>query len=297
MNEINASQNPIEGVHALLDSTEKSIGKMLVDAGKLKLPDIEIIRHCQKSQGLRFGEAAVKLGLVAEADILQMLSRQFFYPYLQANEVTDLSKELVAAFDPFSPQVEALRGLRGELVLRWFNEENKQLALVGLGEGDGCSHLAANLAVVFSQLGERTILIDANLRKPRLHELFGLQQQKGLSDYLVGRVGLEEAIHKIPALVDLSVLPAGTVPPNPQELLVKPAFKLLLKDLAKHYDVTLLDTPHGLLYGDIKHIADAIGGVVVVTRKHHTRVESVRMLQEKMANIKAQLLGIVLSEF
>jgi chain length determinant protein tyrosine kinase EpsG len=272
----------------------RKFGMLLLDAGKLKLADIELIEHCQKEQGLRFGEAAVKLGLVDEADILQTLAQQFNYPYLQPGE-GGFSEELVAAYQPFTPQVEAIRNLRSQLTLRWLNEEHKQLALVGLGSGEACSFLAANLAVVFSQLGQRTVLVDANLRDPRQHQLFNLGKRQGLSDLLTGSIGME-AIGKIPSFADLSVLPAGTLPPNPQELLGRPAFKLLMRDLAKNYEIILVDTPDGLLYADTQNIVAETGAALLVAQKDHARISDAQALQSQIINAKAQVVGVVLDE-
>jgi len=295
MNELKSNIASAEKLATFPKRSDKTVGRLLLDAGKLKLHDIELIEICQKEQGLRFGEAAVKLGLVAEADILQVLAQQFNYPYLQAGE-GGFSDELVAAYQPFSPQVEALRGLRSQLRLRWFSGQQKHLALVGLGQGDGCSYMAANLAIVFSQLGERTVLVDANLRNSRQHKLFNLTQRHGLSDLIVGRTGVE-AISRIPSFVDLSVLPAGTVPPNPQELLGRPTFAALLRELAKNYDVILLDTPSGGLYADTQNIAAEAGAALLVTRKHHTRMNDALVLQRQLTDAKAQIVGAVLNEF
>ena len=109
------------------------------------------------------------------------------------------SEELVAAYQPFSQQVEALRALRSQLMMRWFNETNKSLAVVTANAGEGGSYLASNLAVMFSQLGERTLLIDANMRNPRQHIIFNLKENRGLSDILAGRAGLDlSLIHILP---------------------------------------------------------------------------------------------------
>jgi len=272
-----------------------SVGSLLLNAGKLKLQDLELIQHCQKEQGLRFGEAAVKLGFVAEVDIQQALAQQFNYPYLKAGE-EGFSQELVAAYQPFSPHVETLRGLRSQLRLRWLNEENKQLALVGSGSRVGCSYLAANLAIVFSQLGPQTLLVDANMRNPCQHQLFNLTQQQGLSDLLAGRIGME-AISKIPSFVDLSILPAGTLPPNPQELLGRPAFGFLLRELAKKYDVILLDTPNGLVYADMQNIVAETGAALLVMHKHKTLLSDANAIKAQVSNAKAQIVGVVLNEF
>ena len=139
-----------------------SIGAILVDSGKLTIEAAERILRLQKEQGLLFGDAALQLGLLTNEDIQFALARQYDYPYLLKGD-GEVSSELVAAFQPFSPQVEALRALRSQLMLRWFTgqQERRALAIVSPARGEGRSYLAANLAVVFSQLGEHTLLIDA----------------------------------------------------------------------------------------------------------------------------------------
>jgi protein-tyrosine kinase len=295
MSEIMSNLVSAEKLAPFPKRSDKTVGRLLLDAGKLKLHDIELVERCQKEQGLRFGEAAVKLGLVAESDVRQMLAQQFNYPYLQVAE-GGFSEELVAAYQPFSSQVEALRGLRSQLMLRWFGDQHKHLALVGLGPGDGCSYMAANLAIVFSQLGERTVLIDANLRDPRQHQVFNLSQRQGLSDLLAGRAGME-VICRVPSFIDLSVLPAGTVPPNPQELLGRASFGVLMKDLGKSYDVILLDTPPGTHYADMQNIVAATGAALLVMRKHYARMNDALAVQGQLSNARAQIVGAVLNEF
>jgi chain length determinant protein tyrosine kinase EpsG len=273
---------------------DKTVGKLLIEAGKLKLQDVEAIERCQKERGLRFGEAAVELGLVQETDIVQMLARQFDYPYLQAGE-GGYSPQLIAAYQPFGSEVETLRKLRSQLVLRWFNAEQKALAVAGVDGGEEARLLAANLAVVFSQLGEKTVLVDANLREPRQQSIFNLARRQGLSDLLAGRCGME-AIVKLPGFVDLSVLPSGTVPPNPQELLGRPAFAALLRDLARSFDIILLDTPPAALYADAQNIAAEAKGAVLVMRKHQTRVADAEVLKKELMLAKAETVGAVLIE-
>ena len=148
---------------------------------------MERILQFQKEQDLRFGEAGMQLGLLTEQDILYALSLQFDYPYL-SGPGRPVSDEVVVAYRPFSAEGERLRSLRSQLQLRWFDEAGKRtaLAIVGTRRGEGRSHLAANLAVTFAQAGERTLLIDGDLRTPRQHKLFKIENQMGLSNLLVG---------------------------------------------------------------------------------------------------------------
>jgi len=272
---------------------ELTLGRILLEQGKLNAQDAERVLRLQKEKNLRFGEAAVQLGLVSDADMRQALAQQFDYPYLAPGN-SELSEELVAAYSPFSHQVEGLRGLRGQLMLRWFGR-NKSLAVVGTAATDGASRLTANLAVVFSQLGERTLLIDANLRAPQVSGLFKLNNRMGLSDLLAARADLS-AITRIPAFVDLSVLPAGTQAPNPAELLSREKLQDLLQVLAGEYDVILIDTPPASDATDFQAVAARTRGALVVTRKHKTRLSDVAGIKAMIGGAGAETVGAVLNE-
>ncbi len=275
----------------------RSIGALLIDAGKLSPEDAEACLRLQKEKGIRFGDAAVELGFISRADIDLAISRQFDYPYLAPGE-SKVSTEVVAAYDPFSPQVEALRALRAQLMLRWFDHDAARtaLAVVSASRGEGRSYIAANLAVVFSQLGERTLLIDADLRNARQHELFGIDNRVGLSALLSGRAGLD-TVHRVPGLLSLSVLPAGATPPNPQELLARPAFQQLLAECAGHYDVVLLDSPPASDTADAQTLAVRAGAALIIVRKASSRTWRVRGVSDSVAQAKASIVGAVLNDF
>jgi chain length determinant protein tyrosine kinase EpsG len=272
----------------------KSIGLLLLESGKISAQDAERVLKLARERQLRFGQAAVELGLVQEADIQQVLAYQFDYPYLRAGE-GGYSEALVAAYQPFSPQVEALRALRSQLVLRWFDTGHKALALVGATLADGSRYLAANLGIVFSQLGERTLIVDANLRLPQLHTLFNLGTPLGLSDLLAERGDLS-AVARIPGFVDLSVLPAGTRPPNPAELLSRGNMAELLATLAERYDVILIDTPPAREAVDFQTVAARAGGALIAVRRHQARLDEVAGIRDKLKAAGAEVVGAVLSE-
>jgi chain length determinant protein tyrosine kinase EpsG len=276
---------------------ELSIGAILLDSGRLSVEDAERILRLQRAQKLRFGDAAIKLGLLTEADIQFALSRQFNYPYLQRGS-SEVSEEVVAAYEPFSAQVEALRTLRSQLMLRWFDgsPDHKALAIVSPAAKEGRSFLAANLAVVFSQLGERTLLLDADMRQPRQHILFGLENRSGLSAAVSGRSGPVE-IHRVPGLRDLSLLPAGAVPPNPIELLSQPLFVELLDELRKRFDVILIDSPPAGQYADAQAIATRARAALVVARKDVTRLSQTKALSDALSQSGAAVVGAVLNAF
>ena len=278
-----------------VDASDSRIGMLLIEAGKLTLDDAERVLRMHRDLGIRYGEAAQRLGLVGEDDIRQALAQQFAYPYVLPGQA-NYSARLVAAYEPFSPQVEALRAIRSQLMLRWFGRGRRALAVVGADPDDGAALFAANLAVVLSQLGEQTLLVDANLRTPRQHDIFGLKPRQGLSDLLAGRTDLD-VINRVPDFVDLSVLPAGTLPPNPQELLSRESFRSLHTLLESHYDILLYDLAPASAGADALAAAGRAGGVLLVARKDHTQVAAMARMAGHLVEAGAEVVGAVVMEF
>ena len=274
---------------------QRRVGQLLVDSGKLSAKDAERVVDYQQQQNLRFGDAALKLKLINESDLHHALAHQFDYAYLTPGD-GHFSPDLVAAYQPFSLQVERLRALRGQLMLRWFSNGHKALAITGIHPGDGASYLTANLAIVFSQLGERTLLIDADLRHPRQHVLFNLGHRPGLSDMLVGRANLS-AVTRIPNLLNLSVLTAGTVPPNPAELLSRAETPHKLGDFAEQYDVILIDTSAAESSADAIMVAARTQGTLLVLRQDRSQLATAASFKAHLNSAGANLVGTVLNEY
>jgi receptor protein-tyrosine kinase len=289
----------IESQRALVRS-ERPIGAILVEEGKLAPGEIERVLELQRKHGVRFGEAAVRLGLVTDEEVRYALAKQYDFPHLMPGKsgAAHASRELVAAFAPFHPRTEELRALRTQLLIRWYNREAGRNALVvtSPGSGEGRSYLAANLAIVVSQLGARVLLVDSDLRKPRQAQIFGLPAGQGLSSVLSGR-GEHQATFPVVGLSRLSVLPAGPLPPNPQELLSRPVFAALMKDLQSTYDVVILDTPPASRYADAQSITFRAGDALVVARKNHTSVESTSKVVHELAGTGARVVGTVINEY
>jgi protein-tyrosine kinase len=274
---------------------DANMGRLFVEQGKLTLEQVDSVRRLQKDDGLRFAEAAKRLGLVSESDIQQALSRQFDYPYLQQGQ-GNYPSTLIAAYDPFSAEVEALRSVRSQLMLRWFGTGRKTLAIAGINSGDGTSLLAANLAVVFSQLGEQTLLVDANLRAPRQHQIFNLDIEHGLTEVLAGQGGME-SLATIESFVDLSLLTAGSAVSNPQELINRNGFSIMNETLCDRFDIILYDTPAIASAADALTIAARAGGVLLVVRKDHTKVADLTAFNDQVRRIGAEVVGTVLVSF
>lgn len=277
-------------------SGEEQIGTILMAAGRLRAEHKDRILRLQRDKGIRFGDAAVQLGLANERDIRYAMSRQFDYPYLQRG-VSPVSTNVIAAYDPFCAQSEALRALRSQLVLRWLDPRagRKALALVSPQPREGRSWMTANLGVSFSQMGLRTLLIDADLRHPTLHRLFGTDNRNGLSSLLLGRAA-PDAVRRVPELRALSILPAGIVPPNPQELLARPRFGQLLAEYSSSFDVVLIDTPAGEGCADGVMVAVRADGALLVARSHRSRGAAVKRYAKRLVESGAGIAGSVMNE-
>lgn len=274
---------------------DRSLGRILLEAGKISLQDADRIINYQKREGILFGEAAVKLKLITADDLRRALATQFSYPYVRPGDVK-FSKELITAFNPFALEAERFRGVRSQLLLHWFNEERRALAVMSPSEGDGCSYVTANLAVALSQVGERTLLIDADMRKARQHRIFNVPNDRGLSMVLAELAG-DSCEIMLPFFQNLALLPAGPIPPNPQELLSRAAFKNLLADCQRRYDVIIVDTPPFSGTSDGEIVASRVGGVAVVVRKSVTRVAELAKLEQRLQDSNVPLVGSIYNCF
>jgi protein-tyrosine kinase len=295
-NETGSQERAQQGNSTSGPSGMQSLGSILVESGRLSQQNAERVLQSQQGTNVLFGDAAVQMKLVTQEDVRHALARQFDYSYLPSNDQS-LSQDLVAAYRPFSPAMEQFRALRSQLILRWMQTgtRRRSLAVVSPAAGEGRSYIAANLAVVFSQLGERTLLIDADLRNPSQQRMFKLDHGQGLSGLLAGRAGLE-AIVRIGAMRDLSILPAGPMPPNPQELLGRPEFTQLLETAQQEFDVVIIDTPPANDYSDAQNLAARAGNALLVARKDRTLAAQAVSLSAQLQQFGTRVMGSVLNE-
>lgn len=204
------------------------------------------------------------------------------------------SRHLRMAHDPASPYCERMRQLRTELLLRHRSEQGAMaIAVVGAGAGVGRSQLCAELALAFAQLGRGTLLIDADLRNPRQHELFGTKLGEGLAQSLVR--GDMPTIYGVAGFPTLSLIMAGTCESNPIELLSDGRFAALMDELRNHYEFIVVDTPRFVDYGDAQVISTIVGHVLTVHRVRHTPYKAAREMFRQLASARADILGGVLS--
>ena len=287
---------PLEGtLHEAL-RRDLRIGSILAAEGKLDSARIgQVLRLQQTRHGLRFGEAALSLGLITREDLHMALARQYDFPCQPLNGAS-VSPDLIVFRDTLHPRVERLRALRTQLLIRWsrLDSRPRALAIVSPGSGEGRSHVVANLAVLFAQLGMRTLLIDADMRAPRQYRIFDIADRSGLSSVLSGRSAGEVPL---PVFGPLSVLPAGAPPPNPQELLLRPALASYLELASAQYDVVLIDTPPAGDSADAHSVAFYAGSALVLARTDHTRINDAAALTRDLTDAGTLVFGAVLTTF
>lgn len=277
---------------------DRSIGNIIAETRNLSAEQVEKILSHQREHAMRFGEAAIALGYASADDVLFALAQQFHYPYAP-EEKRKLSPELVALNQPFSVQAESFRAIRSQVMMRIFSEREgprPALAVVSQAPGDGKTYFSANLAVALAQLGGRTLLVDADMRGPRQHEVFNITNNSGLSGILSGRTE-NKVVQQVAGVPSLYLLPVGVTPPNPLELVERPAFALLLRELTAKFDHVIVDTPASTYGADGSVIAARCGAALVIARKNASRVAALQDLVATLTDTSAKLAGVVMNEY
>lgn len=201
---------------------------------------------------------------------------------------------LIVHSHPKSRRAEAFRQLRTNIQFVEAAEGRKSVVVTSAVPSDGKSTTVSNLAIAMAQTGKRVLLMDCDLRKPKLHKYLGLEGSVGLTNYLIGQATLEDVIQPW-GKTSLDVLPAGKVPPNPSELLGSEAMSRLLMALENHYDVVLVDTAPLLPVTDAAILATKTGGVVLVVSVGKTTKPQVKGALNHLATVDGKILGFVMN--
>lgn len=271
-----------------------SIGRILLEARKLTAEQVDSIMRYQSEHGGKFGEVALKLRLLSEADLHAALARQFSFPVSEAG--AGLSPLLVAGTDPYDPHLESLRNLRTHLLLNWLDSANRCLLVVEPEAAQGADFVLGNLAILFSQMGLRTLVVDANLREGGLEQHFTqCAGSSGLADVLAGRAGAE-VVKAVTGLSDLFVMPAGTLAPNPQELLASPRLVELFAQLCDKFELVLVRTADAAGSADAQLLASRADGAVVSVRRNVSKMRTLTALKSMLTAVACPVQGVVLND-
>jgi capsular exopolysaccharide synthesis family protein len=205
------------------------------------------------------------------------------------------ASELIALEDPRANAVETVRTVRTNVLFSFTNAGPKALVITSPGPLEGKTFITANLALTLAQMGRRVLLVDGDLRKPRLHKIFGKRSKPGLSDLISGNCTLCEAA-KDTQVKDLKFLPSGKAPPNPSEILGCNRMQDFVAQCMASFDFVLFDTPPVLSVTDASALAGSIDGTVVVLKAGETKRGNARRALEQLKAIDSNVLGVVLNQ-
>jgi chain length determinant protein tyrosine kinase EpsG len=279
------------------EPTAENNANHLVQLGKLTSVQAARAATRARAKGVSVVDAAVSMGFLRREELMAALSRQYSYPILHGiDEPARFSRELVVGHEPFSKAAEAIRSIRTAVGATAVAQDVRSFLINAPRRGAGASYLASNLALAFAQMSLPTLLVDANLRSPRIAKIFGLQRFIGLSDALRSR-NVESPPIVSNVVEGLSILPAGQVPPNPQELLASAEFLALTNNLQSMFGIVIYDTPPGMDFADAHVVASRVGAALVVGRRHKTAFNDVSTLVQRLRGINCKVLGSVLNKF
>jgi receptor protein-tyrosine kinase len=297
--------------------SDQEISDALVLLYKLPEEAIGSINDSKRTLGISFAEAALHTGLVTERELheaQEWIRRQGLHGgrgiieealrrrspvreiVLWQGERLSPGKELILAHDPYCERSEAIRSLRTELLMRTNGRRGAGVfALLSPCAGEGRSQLCAELAIAFAQLGSRTLLVDADMRRPRQHVLFGADNLIGLAQALLESNA--PRLYGIESVPQMALLTSGALPPNPLELLSAGGFERMMTEWRRSYEFVVIDTPPVSQYSDALAVASAAGNVVVLGRTNQTPFSALAELRRKVETTNAWVLGAVMNNF
>jgi protein-tyrosine kinase len=298
-----------------MGAMEKSLNDELISLWNLTAESVERINEMVRTEGLRFSDAALRLGLVSREDVEEAdawIGRHSTRPgpietaIYQAKSRTSVvlrqagiarpGSQLLLLHEPDSVRSERIRALRTELMMLLGDaRRDNVIALLSPGPGEGRSQLCAELAVAFAQAGRRTLLVDADMRHPRQHIIFNVDNHWGLAQALAS--GDSPSLYGVEGARELSLLTAGAVPPNPLELVSNRRLDRIMDSWRRSYDFVLFDTPPVSQYADGLAIATAATRVLVVSRTKSTSFSAMGEMLRRVAPTQARILGAVINDF
>ena len=210
----------------------------------------------------------------------------------QNNKKGEDSLGVYVAKNPRSPVAEAFRSLRTNLEYSSVDNPVKAVIVTSSGESEGKSTVAANLAIVEAQSGKQVVIVDADMRRPKIHVQFNKPNRMGLSDVVTGKLSLDEVLKTYDQVSNLSIITCGTIPPNPAELLGSERMSQTLKDLKKRFDVIIIDTPP-MIVSDAQILSSKVDGLIYVVIPGQTKAITAKRPLEELKRIEAKVLGVV----
>lgn len=196
------------------------------------------------------------------------------------------------AKNPRSPVAEAFRSLRTNLEYSSVDNPARTMLVTSSGEAEGKSTIAANLAIVEAQSGKKVVIVDGDMRRPKVHVQFNKSNRRGLSDVVTGKLTIDDVVKTYDQVENLSVITCGTIPPNPSELLGSERMSQTLKDLEERFDLVIIDTPP-MIVSDAQILSSKVDGVIFVVIPGQTRAIAALRPMEELRRIDSTVMGVV----
>jgi len=206
-----------------------------------------------------------------------------------------LSDDVISHKNPKSPISEAYRVLRTNIQFTGFDNPVKLILVTSSGPSEGKSTTAANMAVTFVQSGSRVLLIDADLRKPKIHKIFGLANKWGMTNALIEPESLDKYIQHT-EIENLDIITSGPIPPNPSEMLGSKKMKKFIEKIKEIYDIILIDSPPVGMVTDAQILSTIVDGTILVASSGQVTIDALKRAKGLLENVNANILGIVLNK-
>ncbi|KPA12195.1 Exopolysaccharide synthesis protein, partial [Candidatus Magnetomorum sp. HK-1] len=225
-------------------------------------------------------------------------------PYLGPVPTFDLEKEgvdkpeLITHYSPKSTASESYRGIRTSLLFSSADKVPKIILVTSAGPSEGKTLTSTNLAITMAQAGSRVIIVDCDMRKPKVHKMFNLSRDMGMSSVLVSE-DLETILNDVTlpsGIPNLEVIPCGPIPPNPSEIIGSQKMSLIMDELGKRYDRIIVDSPPITAVTDSTVLAKFVDGVMLVVHAGVTPKQVVKTGLEQIQGVEANVLGAVLND-
>jgi receptor protein-tyrosine kinase len=306
-----------EAVDPLSSNHDEALSRSLVLLFQLPKEALEQINDLMKRLHIRFAEAALQSGRVTQSELDEALlwigarpatagrglieevlkrTARKRDPILWERDQLEPSPRLILAHQPDHAHSETVRGLRTELLLRCKGQRGTgMMALLSPCAGEGRSFLAAELAIAFAQLDRRTLLVDADMRKPTQHRLFGTDNDIGLAQALTD--GGPQHFHGVAGLPRMALMTAGDLPPNPLELLSGRLFERTMAEWRRNFEFVILDTPPSTRFSDALAVAAVAGNVLILGRAVETRFADLSEIARNLSSARSRILGAVITRF
>lgn len=269
------------------------LSETLTRIGRLDPAKVDHVLEFQAKTGMPFGRSAVKLGLLKLQDLQFALGVQMGFLH-ETTKPVSIPAPLVVLRNPYSKEAEEFNLMRTRLITGFARDKLNLFSITGADANSGATFVAGNLAASFAQLGRRVILIDADLRKPKLARMFGATDAAGVTDFVSGAGRYADIVHAT-LVKGLDLLPAGAPTRDPQSILSAREFNTLLETARNDYDIAIVLASSFDGAADVEFVWAATQKVITIVRKDRTRAETITRMRSVIRGVGAEIIGAAMA--